>query len=94
MTGFPALALLHPLERIDWLRWSVHPSTVVGIAALGALYWWRAAALGTRHSGLGTRHSALGTRRSADCAAEAARAEPAQPAERATTGAGRAGAAG
>ncbi len=38
----PALALLHPLERLDWLRWSIHPSTVIGIAALGALYAWRA----------------------------------------------------
>ncbi|HJU90902.1 MAG TPA: cytochrome c oxidase assembly protein [Gemmatimonadaceae bacterium] len=33
--------LLHPTDRIDWLRWSIHPSTVIGIAALGALYWWR-----------------------------------------------------
>jgi putative membrane protein len=43
-------ALLHPLEQGDWLGgWSIHPSTVVGIAALGALYAWR----GSRGSGKG-----------------------------------------
>jgi putative membrane protein len=35
------VALLHTTDRIDWLRWTVHPSTVIGIAALGALYGWR-----------------------------------------------------
>ncbi len=33
-----ALALLHPLATLSWWRWSVHPSTAIGIAALGALY--------------------------------------------------------
>jgi putative membrane protein len=37
------LALLHPIVDLSWWRWSVHPSTVVGIAALGALYLWAAA---------------------------------------------------
>ncbi len=40
--GYAVAALLHPLDSINWLRWSVHPSTVAGIAALGGLYWWRA----------------------------------------------------
>jgi putative membrane protein len=35
------VALLHTTDRIDWLRWTVHPSTVIGILALGALYTWR-----------------------------------------------------
>src|SRR5438270_12787991 len=35
-----ALALLHPIANLSWWRWSVHPSTVIGIAALGALYIW------------------------------------------------------
>ena len=35
------VALLHTTDRIDWLRWTVHPSTVIGILALGALYVWR-----------------------------------------------------
>jgi putative membrane protein len=37
-----ALALLHPAQQIGWTAWTVHPSTVVGIAALGAAYLWRA----------------------------------------------------
>ena len=34
---------LHPVAQIGWTGWSVHWSTVIGIAALGALYLWRAA---------------------------------------------------
>jgi len=36
------LALLHPVATLSWWRWSVHPSTAIGIAALGALYLWAA----------------------------------------------------
>ena len=36
------LALLHPFGQMSWLKWSIHPSTVIGLAALGALYLWRA----------------------------------------------------
>jgi putative membrane protein len=36
------LALLHPIVNLSWWRWSIHPSTVIGIAALGALYLWGA----------------------------------------------------
>jgi putative membrane protein len=36
------LALLHPIVDLTWWRWSIHPSTVTGIAALGALYLWAA----------------------------------------------------
>ena len=32
------LALLHPIVDLTWWRWSIHPSTVIGIAALGAIY--------------------------------------------------------
>src|SRR5437762_2686935 len=39
------LALLHPIANLSWWRWSVHPSTVLGIAALGALYLWAAKVL-------------------------------------------------
>jgi len=35
-------ALLHPFTRFSWLEWSIHPSTVVGLVLLGALYLWRA----------------------------------------------------
>src|SRR5438046_5750554 len=34
-------ALLHPVARLTWSQFSVHPSTVVRILALGALYIWR-----------------------------------------------------
>ena len=37
------LALLHPIANLSWWRWSVHPSTVIGIAALGGLYVWASA---------------------------------------------------
>jgi putative membrane protein len=36
------LALLHPIVNLTWWRWSIHPSTVIGIAALAALYVWGA----------------------------------------------------
>jgi putative membrane protein len=34
--------MLHPLDSTSITGFSVHPSTVVGIAALGSLYAWRA----------------------------------------------------
>jgi putative membrane protein len=40
-----ALALLHPIANLSWWRWSVHPSTEIGIAALGALYIWASVSL-------------------------------------------------
>jgi len=42
------LALLHPIVNLSWWRWSVHPSTVIGIAALGVLYVWAASHLRQR----------------------------------------------
>src|SRR2546430_15245067 len=38
------LALLHVGARLSWTTFTVHPSTVIGLAALGALYAWRARA--------------------------------------------------
>jgi putative membrane protein len=38
----PAALLLHTGARIAWTSFTVHLSTVVGLAALGALYFWRA----------------------------------------------------
>src|SRR3982074_1433063 len=40
------LALLHPIANLSWWRWSIHPSTAIGIAALGALYIWASLKLG------------------------------------------------
>jgi putative membrane protein len=31
-------ALLHPFTQFSWLKWSIHPSTVVGLAVLAAIY--------------------------------------------------------
>lgn len=38
----PVALLLHPAARIALTEFTVHPSTVVGLAGLGALYHWRA----------------------------------------------------
>lgn len=35
-------ALLHPFTQFNWLKWSIHPSTVIGLAVLAGLYLWRA----------------------------------------------------
>lgn len=35
-------ALLHPFTQFNWLSWSIHPSTVIGLAVLAAIYLWRA----------------------------------------------------
>ncbi len=37
-----AYALLHPFTQFSWLKWSIHPSTVIGLAVLGIVYLWRA----------------------------------------------------
>ena len=36
------MLLLHPAAELSWTNFTVHASTVIGIAALGALYAWRA----------------------------------------------------
>ena len=38
----PMALLLHPAARIAVTDFTVHPSTVIGLAGLGALYHWRA----------------------------------------------------
>ncbi len=44
------LALLHPIANLSWWRWSIHPSTAIGIAALAAIYVWAGKALHRRTS--------------------------------------------
>jgi putative membrane protein len=34
--------LLHPAQTLAWNAWTIHPSTVIGLTALGWLYFWRA----------------------------------------------------
>jgi putative membrane protein len=42
-------ALLHPFTQFNWLTWSIHPSTVIGLAALAGLYVWRARSTDAEH---------------------------------------------
>ena len=44
MAGLPLTMLLHGEAQLSWTSFRVHWSTVVGVAALGALYEWRARA--------------------------------------------------
>jgi hypothetical protein len=39
-----ALAVVHPVAQVGWTSWTIHWSTVIGLAALGGLYLW-----GARH---------------------------------------------
>ena len=48
-------ALLHPFTQFSWLKWSIHPSTVIGLSILGALYLWRARQAGPDEHVSGTR---------------------------------------
>jgi putative membrane protein len=41
MPPYPLL-LLHAGQRVEWTNWTIHWSTVIGLAALGGAYWWRA----------------------------------------------------
>lgn len=43
MDNLLLLLALHPVAQVGWTGWSIHWSTVIGIAALAALYIWRAA---------------------------------------------------
>jgi putative membrane protein len=40
---------------MSWLKWSIHPSTVIGLAALGAIYLWRARQAGAGEKVSGSR---------------------------------------
>jgi len=60
----PVALLLHPAARIAFTEFTVHPSTVLGLAGLGALYHWRSksrslAALGTTVDGVVPRSEAI-----------------------------------
>src|SRR5437867_4139974 len=42
MSALPVALFLHTGAKLSLTQFTVHPSTVVGLLALGALYWWRA----------------------------------------------------
>src|SRR5207237_452777 len=68
--------LLHTGAAIGWTRFTVHPSTVVGIAALAVLYEWAARRLGAK------RDENTTAAPSAPSRPEAARLEAARPQRR------------
>jgi len=49
------LALLHPFTQFSWLKWSIHPSTAIGLAVIGAVYLLRARSAGPDDRLSGTR---------------------------------------
>ena len=53
------LPLLHAGVSLGWTRFTVHPSTVIGLALLAALYTWRARRRTVRDSRLGWTKPAL-----------------------------------
>ena len=44
LSPFSALAVVHPVAQVGWTSWTIHWSTVIGLAALGGAYLW-----GARH---------------------------------------------
>ena len=52
--------LLHPAQPLSLTQLTVHPSTVIGVAALGALYGWRASRLAERDRPSPARMTAFG----------------------------------
>ena len=53
------LAVVHPVAQVGWRSWTVHWSTVIGLAALGAAYVWGARRLAERARVAGTEPPAL-----------------------------------
>jgi putative membrane protein len=41
-------ALVHPIAQVGWTTWTIHWSTVIGLAALGGIYVWGARYLAAR----------------------------------------------
>jgi len=55
-----ALAVVHPVAQVGWTNWTIHWSTVVGLAALGTLYLWGARRVQTKAAGTGHDVPTLG----------------------------------
>src|SRR5690242_1342014 len=48
-----AFAVVHPVAQVGWTAWTIHWSTVIGLAALGATYTWGARHLQSRAASSG-----------------------------------------
>ena len=58
--GLPAaLAVVHPVAQVGWTDWTIHWSTVVGLAALGVMYEWGARRVHARARAAGTEAPVL-----------------------------------
>jgi len=57
--GIVAYAVVHPVAQIGWTAWTIHWSTVIGLAALGGAYVWGARVLGARALAAGTEPPVL-----------------------------------
>ena len=57
--GIVAFAVVHPVAQVGWLSWTIHWSTVIGLAALGGVYAWGARYLATRARLAGTEPPVL-----------------------------------
>ena len=58
-----ALAVVHPVAQVGWTNWTIHWSTVVGLAALGTLYLWGARRVQAKAVGIGHDVPTLGVGR-------------------------------
>lgn len=55
-----ALAVVHPVAQVGWTNWTIHWSTVLGLAALGALYLWGARRIQAKEAAAGREVPTLG----------------------------------
>ena len=59
----PFAFLLHAGQTVSWTQWTIHWSTVIGLAALWAVYAWRVRRLdGSREPGAGSGEPITGQR--------------------------------
>ena len=54
-----ALAVVHPVAQVGWTSWTIHWSTVIGLAALGGFYLWGARRVQARAAAAGLAVPAL-----------------------------------
>jgi putative membrane protein len=56
-----AIAVVHPVAQVGWTNWTIHWSTVIGLAALGGLYEWGVRRVQQRARAAGTEVPVLRT---------------------------------
>src|SRR5687767_11708794 len=48
-----SIIAVHPVAQVEWVNWTIHWSTVVGLAALGGVYLWGARRVQARAAAAG-----------------------------------------